>query len=361
MPKPFQMPKELPIKEIKKQPLKEPFPIKKKIPIVSKLNWVYTLKKAGGIGIYNIDTKKSSFFPSTTTVATEFCSSIRVKELIYLFGGEKVGEYMLDQALEITVSFKDSKVYVKSLKKMSGARSNPSLISYDENLIFVIGGYVRNNESEDINERFPATKACEVYNIRSCKWGKLSPLNQPIAEGCLCILNDVLYCIGGCTYWPKSICNMSMQRININNYEKNVWSYMEILDPLHNWKPRKGMLSIPLNENEIYIFGGNDGKDLKEAFVFNVNTKKITKRADMPSTYYTIYRQVFHYSNNVIYVMDGSFSLLSFNSKELAWKIISSRSVFSSGESSSLNDLKTDLDELKAKLLLLALLEHVLE
>ena len=123
---------------------------------------------------------------------------------------------------------------------MKYAVSNPGVCALNGHL-YVIGGYIYNEESECHN----VTDLFQVFNPNTNKWKELKQLRSARSGSSACAFNSKLYCIGG---WESSSTFLNL---------------VDCYDPmLDKWETCPSMISmrykpgVSILNNRIYICGG---------------------------------------------------------------------------------------------------------
>ena len=168
-----------------------------------------------------------------------FCNN---KKYLYFTGGQETQKGIGKVFIRINTS-EENLLDVKMIKMPSMLYShwNHSMISNDE-YIFVIGGYNSNK--------------CEAFNLNTLKWEEMPDLKSSERQrAILAIYGNYLYAFMG--YNQYGILD-SVERININNFQKNNWEFVNISNPL-NINNRFYGCGVYILDGEIYFIGGKKG------------------------------------------------------------------------------------------------------
>ena len=152
--------------------------------------------------------------------------------------------------------------------KMPSAKSYHSILYYNKNL-YIIGGFDNNKK---------ASNECYYFSYENKKWENLPNLNIPRANCSICIYNkSILYLFRG----RNNECELnSIEYLNIN--EKKKWEIINVIDYGYIWNNIYNSCTVILNENQILIFGGEDGNKLyKDSIIFDIKNKNVYRGMDM--------------------------------------------------------------------------------
>ena len=158
------------------------------------------------------------------------------------------------------------KYILKHKDKMPSGKSNHSIIFHNNNL-YVIGGF-------DTNKKI--TNECFYFSYKEKKWYELPQLNNPRANGSLCIYNKSLLYIFRGRDNEAELNSIEYLNININNTSDKKWILINIVDYGYVWNKIYNSCTVVLDENKILIFGGEDENILyKESFLFDIKNNSI--------------------------------------------------------------------------------------
>ena len=120
---------------------------------------------------------------------------------------------------------------------------------------------------------------CEEYDIEADAWQELPYLNVGrYYHSAAVFFNKFVYVFGGIS---QKISGKYLNTVEFLNLEKkNCWDIISFQD--NEFPKRQGCGAMQLDDYQILIFGGYSGDFLKDSYLFNVNTKLMTKTMDMP-------------------------------------------------------------------------------
>lgn len=106
---------------------------------------------------------------------------------------------------------------------------------------------------------------CEQYNIDLDLWFDVPDLNEGRHYHTSCSFKGhVVYCFAGISNATKKYTN-SIERYDVITRQ----SWEKISLPPDQFKARQGLGCAQTNDNEIIVFGGFDGKFMKDALIFD--------------------------------------------------------------------------------------------
>jgi Kelch motif len=176
-------------------------------------------------------------------------------ETAYIIGGakDKLSQTTVKDVIAIRIG-NQGKIEKCEKTPMNTSRSSfGSVINVNRNEIYVAGGYVNGQ----------LTKSCEAYSIKDNKWRELPPLNESKCSVTLCVLGSrFLYCFGGLSRQAENAYLLSSIEMLDLQADEPRWVMQSIKMP--NQVCDLG--AIPINENEIVLFGGWNKQALNVAF-----------------------------------------------------------------------------------------------
>ena len=177
--------------------------------------------------------------------------------------------------LNINVNSKNkidfTKKYIIEFKdKMPSSKSHHSILFYNHNL-YIIGGYDNNKIS---------SRECFYFSYENKNWCRMPKLNVPRENCSMCLYNkSFLYLFRGRN--NEGLLN-SIEYLNINNIHNNNWKIINVVDYGFVWDNIYNSCTVPLEENRIIIFGGEDENKLyRESFLFDVKNNNIYRGMDL--------------------------------------------------------------------------------
>ena len=190
-----------------------------------------------------------------------FCN---VEKYLYVTGGQEKQKGIGKLFLRLTINRqKDIKVRMAKMPSMLFSHWNHSMI-YNENYIFVIGGYNSNK--------------CEAFNLRTLKWEALPDLNSPERQqAILTIHGDYLYAFMG--YNQFNILD-TVERINIKTLGSSKWENV-IVTKGNNVNNRFYGSGVYYVKDNLFFIGGkvgfgNNESDYKtEIYCFKFDTNEL--------------------------------------------------------------------------------------
>jgi len=122
-----------------------------------------------------------------------------------------------------------------------------------------------------------------VYDISNDKWTSITDNNHGRHAASACILNQVIYLIGGRIGNEKT--TDLIESYEISNQK---WSTIKVNNSFfasNPWTPTGRPISFVLSTNEIIIGGGRDNnrKEQSGCYVFNVQSETVKKHSQLPS------------------------------------------------------------------------------
>ena len=132
--------------------------------------------------------------------------------------------------------------------------------------IYCVGGY---NKSQGV------LNSVEKYDVSRNVWTAIAPMLEKRQWPGACQFNDkYLYCFGGSGL-------DTIERINISEEEKG-WENIVLPKKPDGWIGKSALAAVQAGTGEILIFGGCVKKDVEDAFIFDPETKTMTKKLNMP-------------------------------------------------------------------------------
>lgn len=239
------------------------------LPDFPQAKWMYSTFHRNGLLVYHMDIKSFEKLLYSEDVWADFSASQILDERIYIIGGVSKDKQSLNQMIQLTVSFANSRVYSKRMASMISARSCPGTTTFGGKRIMVTGGYLGGDEP------FPAGNECEVYDSAKDKWEKIASLSEPRAQHAMCVIDNRAYCFGGCSYWPNSVYSGTIECCGLTPFGE--WTMVKFADLTAEWSPRRSLIAVPIRRNEVLIFGGQvQNRVCKDVFV--LDTDKLTMR-----------------------------------------------------------------------------------
>ena len=166
-----------------------------------------------------------------------------------------------------------SNIKTAKLSNMNLCKRNTSMINWNNNYIYSIGGF--NNEQNYLRN-------VEIFIIEENKWINANPLNLGRQDISLCLFNNsIIYSIGGAIFKNDEWIYLSnIERLDLNTKE-NIWEEINF-SSIGNWSGRVFCGCTQISEYEIMIFGGYDSEHKSEVFIYNVD-KDAIKNHDLVS------------------------------------------------------------------------------
>ena len=164
-----------------------------------------------------------------------------------------------------------TKKYIIEYKdKMPSSKSHHSILFFNHNL-YIIGGYDNNKI---------ASRECFYFSYENKNWCNMPKLNVPRANCSMCLYNkSFLYLFRGRN--NEGLLN-SIECLNINNIHNNNWKIINVVDYGFVWDNIYNSCTVPLEENRILIFGGEDENKLyRESFLFDIKNNNIYRGMDL--------------------------------------------------------------------------------
>lgn len=150
-------------------------------------------------------------------------------------------------------------------------------------------------------------------------WFDLPQLNEGRHYHASCsFLDRFVYVFCGISNATKKYIN-SIERLD--NQTKKSWELITV--PAEQFASRQGLGVAQMNKDEILIFGGFNGKYMKEAHIFNCNQKKMRLADNQPSMEMFLFQMptVFEQSTGSVFTVDWQkMKVIQYNNK--AWSIV---------------------------------------
>ena len=174
------------------------------------------------------------------------------RQLIYVVGGEIFpGRSMTDTVDE----YNPIKNIWTKLQPMSISRRGVGVCILN-GLLYAIGG----------SDGLQALSLVECYNPGTNAWTRVADLNENRSSVAVVVVNDVLYAVGG--YDGVMNCLCSVEQYNLAT---NTWTYVQSMNI-----PRS-MVSVGVAGKHMYVVGGYDGgSDLSSCEVFDIESNTWT-------------------------------------------------------------------------------------
>ena len=216
--------------------------------------------------IYNIKSRRSERRNINLEIPHLF-SAVQMSSETFISGGY-LGSFPNWRCLKSTYKYKEERSTISQMSDMILEKGSHKLVGVELpyiTYIYSLGGYY--------NSKF--LSLCERYSVESNRWTKMPSLSQKKAGvGACCFNNERIYAFGG--HMGNSNFSGVIECLDINKGEEGVW---EIINLVHNkgWRKRRNPGVIQINGECILVFGGVDGAYKSDSYIFNVNTKSVSK------------------------------------------------------------------------------------
>jgi hypothetical protein len=177
--------------------------------------------------------------------------------------------------------------------KLKYPRHGHSACSLGDKFIFVTGSRKENDN---------AHVKCECYNTDIDLWFEVPQLNEGRHYHASCsFLDRFVYIFCGISNSSKKYIN-SIEKFD--NLTKKSWELINI--PVENFASRQGLGVAQMNQDEIMIFGGFNGKFMKDAHILKASTKQLRPAEVQPTMELFLFQMptVFEQSTGSIYTVD---------------------------------------------------------
>ena len=154
-------------------------------------------------------------------------------------------------------------VKVESKARPLGTRRGPSLVSFSESHIFIIGGEL--------------LTSVDCYNIRSNTWSEAPAVNKERADASSCEQGDFVYTFGGLKskagYQLADIERLNARHFIQGRSRKNTWELLQLTSSDGNILTRReNAIMTSVNDREILILGGDGESGFKsDAFLLDTH------------------------------------------------------------------------------------------
>jgi len=180
------------------------------------------------------------------------------------------------------------------------------------NIIYAIGGLCYKDKKKVWLD------SCEVWGLNSTdKWEKGPSLNSARAEFSAGISGDLIYVIGGFSGYSQLVAN----NIEICKVKESAWQVLN-LENQADLPVLVGQTTCT-NEDEIWIFGGSDGKCVyHRTFLLDMKTKRVTEKAWMN---YPKAAAICGHQDGSIFITAGYGAQLQterYNIKDNIWEVV---------------------------------------
>jgi len=130
-----------------------------------------------------------------------------------------------------------------------------------------------------IGSKYPdeTAKKCEVYEVAKNKWTEIAELTQSRHYHAICVLeNRYIYCIGGRDSQNEQPLD-SIERLDAgSDLFQARWEPIQFTNRENNWSARDTIGCFALNNEEIFIFGGDYGW-ISDCYTFNVKQNEMER------------------------------------------------------------------------------------
>ncbi len=199
-----------------------------------------------------------------TTASTDFNpyaarKSMFQRQLIYIVGGEIYPGRSMTPTIDEYNPVKNTWTH---LQPMSISRRGVGICLLN-GLLYAIGG----------SDGFQALSLVECYNPETNVWTRVADLNENRSSVGAVVVCDIMYAVGG--YDGVMDCLRSVEKYNPLT---NTWSYIEPMNI-----PRS-MMSVGVVDKRMYVIGGYDGgSDMSSCEMFDVESNTWTVIESMHS------------------------------------------------------------------------------
>jgi hypothetical protein len=192
-------------------------------------------------------------------------SSIEIKSLLYIIGGNRTNQRGFNNFLTDFVSISFNDATWRSLEPLKEGCRRAAVASVSERYIYVMGG---DREADFL-------RTCERYDISTRKWASCPSLTEEKTNASANVFRGkTIYLFGG----YNKISN-ELNTIEKFDTEKDVtWERID----LDTNSLAQNMGVIQISYNEMLLFGGMKSNALQtQTFIFKVEEKKLEKAGDM--------------------------------------------------------------------------------
>lgn len=233
----------------------------------------------------------------------EGCAFCNFGKYLYCSGGKEMQKGFGLTFYRVSISKNDNYANIEKLPYMIEAHWNHSIIS-NGYYLFAIGGYNSNK--------------CEYFNFQSNEWKKMADLQcKERQKTMLALHKNFLYAFMGIS---QNDILSSVERINIENLDNNIWEIISVLNPhsinLKFW----GAGIYEHNDTLLFVGGkygyGNTPNDFKKEVYCFACEEKVFSETNIIAKYLFFLENKLHYLNkekiaNFIYSKDVHLTVVN--------------------------------------------------
>lgn len=189
-------------------------------------------------------------------------------------------------------------------------------------MIYIVGGQLQINNSP--------TVTCLRYHVKQNRFEEIAMLNKKRYGASLCEFNNkYLYAFGGHRNYNVNYYKTSFERIKF--IEMRVSTYWEDIEfDVGILEPENYVSCVPINENEIMIFGGQKN-NLKydDVYIYDVDLNILIKDDDCPLKQADFFEMKNHIyiENKRKFIIAGAYFIHQFDKLTRRWSILG-KSIF---------------------------------
>jgi len=244
------------------------------------------------------------------------CASLFIQGRYFVCGGRSDDNEKTKSEFRIMCEYDFNNNEFNQKAPMVEKRRNHSIIGIEDiGEFYCIGGY---------NKRYGYLNSCEKYNIENNQWKRVGDMNDSKQDPSVCLVNNkYIYIIGGALHNKEEWIYLdTLERLDIQNDMNNCERILYKFDT--SWSSRAFMGTIPLNNDNILIFGGYNGKMLDEYFVYSISEnylKETSKKLPKGSTFVCRNSGVLLFNNNIFAISGNNFDVFKYDLEKDEWEI----------------------------------------
>ena len=209
------------------------------------------------VRVYNVDSKLAKSID--VDITKDNPEMIEVNDSIYIVGD-----------LNYTLSTYEVDIDTGAVQKKADLiyKKYYTHLIHRRGFIYSLGGF--DGASKNI---------CEKYNIESNEWTQIPSLNSAKYVVGGCVFNDrYIYIFGGAGAHYQAY----LEEIELLDCEEEEegWKKVTIVNK-EGWSPRYYIQAIQVDNRNILLFGGYNGADIKDSFLFDVPKREFKKLPDL--------------------------------------------------------------------------------
>jgi hypothetical protein len=225
---------------------------------------------------YDIEMHKCESFPLSRDYTSPMNFGVaELAGMLYLIGGNKMGFSGQNIILESVVAI-DLALHTLRLKApLKAKRRRAGVTTTKGRYIFVIGG---DNNSETLPNSELYLDSCETYDSEMDTWDFMPKLSEPKTNVSVGSFEDhILFVFGGFNNGLSDIATIE----RFDTQAPRQWDRVQLSSPDY-WEPIQCMGVTQISSNEMLLFGGlRSPHRLAHSLIFKVAEKCFEKCADM--------------------------------------------------------------------------------